>query len=204
MFGTGLDGSRVRELVRHALRDDILDASVRVNVFGSEPDNELSVMVAVRVPATMPSAPQRLQTVDHLRPLAHIKHIGGFGQAYYGRLARANGFDEALLVGPNGEIAEGATTNIGFVEGDAVVWPDAPALRGISMQVLERELSKAGLPWRRRTVRVADVGSFHGAFITNSRGIAPVGRIDETTLPLDAELMSTVMRTFGAAPWDPI
>jgi branched-subunit amino acid aminotransferase/4-amino-4-deoxychorismate lyase len=98
----------------------------------------------------------------------------------------------------------GSITNIGFVEGDAVVWPDAPALHGISMQILERELSKAGMPWRRAMVRLADVGSFDGAFITNSRGIAPVGRIDDASLPVGGELVSTVVQIFDAAPWDPI
>ena len=42
------------------------------------------------------------------------------------------------------------------------------------------------------------------ASMPSSRGIAPVGRIDETILPTDAELVSTVMRLFDAAPWDPI
>jgi branched-subunit amino acid aminotransferase/4-amino-4-deoxychorismate lyase len=204
LFGVGLDAQHVRDLIRHALGDDTRDASVRVHVFGPEPDAGLSVMVTLREPASMPRTPQRLQTVAYQRPLAHIKHLGGFGQAYYGRLAKKDGFDEALFVGPNGVISEGSITNIGFVEEDTVVWPEAPALHGISMQVLERELSKAGIPWRRRTVRVSDIDSFGGAFITNSRGIAPVGRIDSTTLPTNGELGSTVVGVFGAAPWDPI
>ena len=204
LFGTGLDGERIRELVRHALGDDIRDASVRVNVFGSDPDSELSVLVAVRGPASMPSTPQSLQTAAYQRPLAHIKHVGGFGQAYHGRRAKESGFDEALLVGPGGLVAEGSITNIGFAKDDAVVWPDAPALHGISMQVLERELSNAGVPWRRAMVRVADLGSFDGAFVTNSRGIAPVGRIDETIVPTDSKLVSSVVQMFDAAPWDQI
>ena len=204
LFGAGLDGDRVRELTRHALGDDVRDASVRIYVLGSEPNAELSVMVAVREPAFMPGTPQSLQSVPFQRPLAHIKHLGGFGQAYYRRLAAEDGFDEALFVGADGVVAEGSITNIGFAEGDTVVWPDAPSLRGIAMQVLERELSKAGIAWRRRTVHVADVGSFDGAFISNSRGVASVGRIDETVLATDAELVSMVMRLFDVAPWDPI
>ena len=35
LFGCGLDGDRVRELIRHALGDDIRDASVRVYVYGA-------------------------------------------------------------------------------------------------------------------------------------------------------------------------
>jgi branched-subunit amino acid aminotransferase/4-amino-4-deoxychorismate lyase len=204
LFGTGLDGEHVRELIHHALGDDMLDASVRVYVFGSDSGAAPAVMVTVREPASIPSTPQSLQSVPYQRSLAHIKHIGDFGQAYFGRLATKNGFDGALLVGPDGVVAEGSITNIGFAEADTIVWPDAPALHGISMQVLQRELSQASIPWGHRSVNVADIGSFDGAFITNSRGIAPVGRIDETILPTDAELVSTVMRMFAAAPWDPI
>ncbi len=203
LFGTGVDGAHVRELIHHALGDDVRDASVRVYIYTAESDVP-AVMVTVREPASMPSTPQRLQSVPYHRPLAHIKHLGDFGQTFYGRLATKNGFDGALLVAPDGIIAEGSTTNIGFAEGDTVVWPDAPTLHGISMQVLERELTKASIPWRHRSVNVTDVGSFDGAFVTNARGIAPVGRIDETILPTDAELVTTVIRVFAAAPWDPI
>ena len=177
---------------------------MRVYVYGSDADADPSVMITVREPASMPSMPRSLQSVAYQRPLAHIKHLGGFGQAYYGRLAAQAGFDEALFVGPEGGVAEGSITNIGFIEGDTVVWPDAPALHGISMQVLERELGRAGVAWSRRAVNVADVGSFDGAFLTNARGIAPVGRIDDTAMPLDAELLAIVIRMFDDAPWDPI
>jgi branched-subunit amino acid aminotransferase/4-amino-4-deoxychorismate lyase len=204
LFGRGLDGDRVRGLIRHALGDDIRDASVRVYVYGLVAEADPSVMVTVREPGSMPRTPRSLQGVSYQRPLAHIKHIGGFAQAYYGRLAAEAGFDEALFVGPEGEVAEGSITNIGFIEGDAVVWPDAPALHGVSMQVLERELPKACIAWSRRTVPVDDVGSFDGAFLTNARGIAPVGRIDDTAIPLGSELSATVIETFDAAPWDPI
>ncbi len=204
LFGCELDGDRVRRLIRHAMDDDIHDGSVRVYVYGSDAVADPSIMVTIREPASMPSTPRSLQSVPYQRPLPHIKHIGGFGQAYYGRLAAQAGFDEALFVGPEGDVAEGSITNIGFIDGATVVWPDAPALHGISMQVLERELSKVGIAWRRRAVNIADVGSFDGAFLTNARGIAPVGKIDDTAMPLDAEHLAIVIRTFEAAPWDPI
>jgi branched-subunit amino acid aminotransferase/4-amino-4-deoxychorismate lyase len=203
LFGTGVDGEHVRELIRHALADDVRDASVRVYIYTAESDVP-AVMVTVREPASMPSTPQSLQSVPYQRSLAHIKHLGDFGQTYYGRLVAKNGFDGALLVGPDGAVAEGAITNIGFAAGNTIVWPDAPALHGISMQVLERELTKASIPWRHRPVNITDVGSFDGVFISNARGVAPVGRIDETILPLDGELVATVMHLFDAAPWDPI
>lgn len=206
LFGTGLDGERVLEAIRHALGDDV-DASVRVNVFrpdapDAEPAGDVSLMVTVRGPGPAPSGPQSLMSVDYQRPVAHVKHVGGFGQGYFGNAAREAGFDEALLVGPGGVIAEGAITNVGFADGDTVVWPDAPALHGITMRVIQREMDAAGLPWRHQRVRVADVASFDGAFACNSRGIAPVGRLDDLVLPTDSGLVKRVIELFESAPWD--
>jgi branched-subunit amino acid aminotransferase/4-amino-4-deoxychorismate lyase len=107
LFGVGLDGDRVRGYIRHALAEDAEDASVRVNVFRPSNDDDVSVMVSVRPPASTPAEPQSLQTVEYLRPMAHIKHAAGFGQGYYGGLAHGNGFDEALFVGADGVISEG-------------------------------------------------------------------------------------------------
>ncbi len=202
LFGTGLAGDRVRELVRHALGDDVRDASVRVNVFQPDDAPDVSLLVSVRPPARMPDAPQRLRTAPYQRPVAHIKHVGGFGQAYHRRLALADGYDEALLTSADGVIAEGTVSNIAFLEGERVVWPDAPALDGIGMLVLRRELTAAGVPWLRRTVRVADVGSYDGAVVVNSRGITPVGSIDGVVLPTGPRPAATVLRLAANAPWD--
>ena len=203
LFDTGLDGERVRAHIRHALADDVEDASVRVNVFRPGAAT-VSVMVGVRPPAPTPTDPQSLQTVEYLRPSAHIKHAAGFGQGYFAGLAQANGFDEALFFGPDGRIAEGSITNIGFVSGDAIVWPEAPSLHGVMMQVLQRELERAHISWRYEPVRIEDVAAFDGAFVTNSRGFASVARIDEIELPTDVALSRTARQLVAAAPYDEI
>ena len=204
LFDAGLDGSVVRAYVRHALADDIEDASVRVNVFKPNAGDDVSVMVGVRPPAPAPSDHLSMQAVEYQRPRAHIKHASGFGQGYFSGLAQANGFDEALFVGPDGRIAEGAITNVGFVAADAIVWPDAPWLHGVMMQVLQRELDRAHIAWRYEPVQIADVVSFEGAFVTNSRGFASVERIDEQVLPTDAALARTAKQLIAAAPFDQI
>jgi Amino-transferase class IV len=134
LFGTGLDGGLVRSHIRHALASD-RDASVRVIVFWPDSEATPAVMVTVRPPAEMPAGPQRLMSAPYQRPAPHIKHIGGFGQSYHNRLAANQGFDGALLVAPDGTIAEGAITNIAFFDGTTVTWPDAPCLAGITMQI---------------------------------------------------------------------
>lgn len=202
MFGTGLDAARVLGYIRHALGQRTQDASVRVLVV--ETPGEPAVMVTVRPPGDMLAGPWRLRTVPYQRSLAHLKHIGDFGQAYYRRLAHGTGFDEPLLTGPDGAVCEGAITNIGFSDGAGVVWPDAPALDGITMQILQRALPGRGMPSQRRPVRVADLGSFAAAFVTNSHGIAAVGQIDDLTVPVDRALMATLTEAYESAGWDPL
>jgi branched-subunit amino acid aminotransferase/4-amino-4-deoxychorismate lyase len=200
MFGAGLDSATVLSHIRHALGEQTQDASVRVYVYEA-PDGP-AVMVTVRPPGTMAPDLWRLQTVPYQRSLAHIKHIGDFGQGYYRRLAHSNGFDEALLTGPDGIVCEGSITNIGFSDGAGIVWPDAPALAGITMQILERELPRCGVPSRHASVRISGLGSFAAAFVTNSHGIAPVGQIDELAMPVDTALMRTVTQAYESAGWD--
>ena len=201
MFGTGLDTGLVLGYIRHAL-GETRDASVRVFVL--EAADRPAIMVTVRPPGAMPAGAWRLLTVPYQRPLPHLKHIGDFGQGYYQRLAWRQGFDEALLTGPGGVISEGSVTNIGFSDGASVVWPDAPALQGITMQILERALPGHGRPSQRLPVRVSNLGSFTAAFVTNARGIAPVGRIDELILPVDGALMAALTEAYDSAGWDPL
>jgi branched-subunit amino acid aminotransferase/4-amino-4-deoxychorismate lyase len=200
MFGTGLDTAQVRAHVRHAIGDGIGDASVRVYVY--EAPGGTSVMVTVRPPGGMRAGPWRLQTVPYQRSLAHIKHVGDFGQSYFQRMAHRAGFDEALLTGPGGIVSEGSITNIGFCTGEDILWPDAPALHGTTMQVLERTLPRHGMSSRLGPVHTADLRSFTAAFVTNARGIAPVGQIDDLTLPVDSTLMKTLSNAYESVGWD--
>ena len=199
LFGTGLDAERVRGLIRHALCD-VGDASVRVYVFESEP--EPATMVTVKEAGGI-STPQRLQSVRYQRPDAHIKHLAT-GQAFYSRRAHGNGFDDALLTAADGVVSETAIANIGFFDASGVVWPDAPLLRGITMQLLERTLPELGVSWRRAQIRLQDLASLEGVFITNARGIAAVSEIDDTALRIVSERMKTLADAYGSVPWDAI
>lgn len=199
LFGADLDPSRVRSLVRHALGSR-QDAAVRVAVFQRDRAPAPSVLVAVREPVDAPVSAQRLMSVPYQRPLPHIKHVGGFGQRYWTRRARGRGFDDALLTGPGGVIAESSIANVAFWDGTAVVWPDAPCLSGITMQLLEPLLPVT----RRAPVLLADVPSYTAAFLANSTGVAPVAAIDDMELPVDGELMKMLGDVYDTVPWDEI
>ncbi|MFJ3584921.1 aminotransferase class IV [Streptomyces sp. NPDC090127] len=215
LFGQGVDGEHVRRLLAGALRTaGLRDATARVYVFEGEAGGGAAggpgvrsgdgpapagvrLVVTVRGPADAPEAPRRLRSVDYWRPAPHIKHLGGFGQSYHGEAARRAGYDDALLVSRDGEIAEGAVTNIAFWDGTSVIWPSAPALTGITMALLEPRLDSV-----RRRVTLADLPDMRAAFVTNSRGISPVGGIDDVEFAADEKLMERVHEAYGSVPWE--
>jgi branched-subunit amino acid aminotransferase/4-amino-4-deoxychorismate lyase len=202
LYGVDLDGEHVRDLIRHALADDISDASVRVYVvpYGAMP----ATVVTIKPPGGVAPGPQRLQSVAYQRPLAHLKRLGNLGQRHAGQLARDNGFDDALLVAPDGRLSETATANIGFLDASTVVWPDAPLLRGITMQLLDRALAERGVPSRRAPLRPADTASYDGVILANARGIAAVGQIDDIAVPVDAERVRALTDIYEAVEWETI
>ena len=72
------------------------------------------------------------------------------------------------------------------------------------MQVLEPHAAGHGLPSRRLPVHLPDLPGYAAAFVTNARGIAAVGQIDDLTVPVDPELMKTLTRAYESAPWEAI
>lgn len=192
LFGRELPGERVRDLVRHALAGTA-DASVRVLLRDAE-----RVSVSVAEPRDPPAAPQRLRSVQYLRPFPHLKHLGSFAQLEWARRVRLDGYDDALLTAPDGTLAESSIANIGFLRDDgAVVWPDAPQLHGIAMQLVE-----ATTPSTRRVVRRDDVAAFAGAFLVNSIGVVAVTTIDDVPLPEPGPLLAGVVERLATVPWD--
>ena len=202
LFGSGIDEGVLRARIRHALACDAADASVRVHLL--ETAGDPAMMVTVRPPGGMLPGPWRLRSVPYQRSVAHIKHTSDFGQRYYQRLVQASGFDEALLTGPDGNISEGSITNVGCFDGRQIIWPAAPALSGITMQLIEPALARRRLPSIRSHVRVADLGSFTGVFVTSARGIAAVGQVDDVRLPVDEQLMTTLAQCLESLVWDDI
>jgi branched-subunit amino acid aminotransferase/4-amino-4-deoxychorismate lyase len=207
MFGAPADGERVRRYIRQAL-GGTANASVRVYVLAADPDSAAdghpSVTVTVRPPAKLAAAEFRLRSVPYQRSLAHIKHLGDFGQTYYRQQAAAAGFDEALLTGPDGLISEGCISNVGCIDGDVVCWPAAPLLAGVTMQLLQQRLGAAGISWCLRPIRLTDLAGMTGMFVTSARGIAPVTEVDGRKTPVAAYLMAQLTECYESVRFDPV
>jgi branched-subunit amino acid aminotransferase/4-amino-4-deoxychorismate lyase len=197
VYGRALSGAEVRARIRHALADQ-LDASVRVYGYWA------GLIVTVREPHDMPCRPHSMTAVHFQRPLARLKHVGSWAQGRFGEVARAAGFDEGLLVDEAGRISEGTITNVGFWRDGAVIWPDAPMLPGITMLLLRRQLTAAGIRQADAIVRVQDLASYDGMILCNARGWAPVSRVDELALTQDEVFTGIVAAAFDGCPWDEI
>ncbi len=206
LFAGPLDGDDVRSLIRHALSGaNTADASVRVIVRGRH------ILVTLREPFTMPAdATQRLKSAEYLRTAAHIKRPGDFGQSYHIDRAEDAGYEDALFISPDGAIAEAGIANIAFLDlagtatGPSVVWPDAPVLPGITMQLVAPRLAEYGMPSRTSRVLLSELDRYAGACVTNSRGIAAVTRIDDVDLPQAAEFVKAMHAAYDSVPWDAI
>ena len=197
IYGRELGGQEVRDRIRHALggRDD---ASVRVYGYWA------GLIVTVRGPQDMPRRPHAMTAVRFQRPLARLKHVGSWGQGQFGEAALAAGFDEGLLVDETGRISEGTITNVGFWRDGRVIWPEAPKLDGITMLILWRQLTAAGVAQAEEPVRVQDLAEYDGMIMCNSRGWAPVGRVDDLIIPQDEAFTGVIAAAIESSPWDEI
>jgi branched-subunit amino acid aminotransferase/4-amino-4-deoxychorismate lyase len=192
IYGRPLDGDVVRAHIRHALNDRS-DASVRVYGYWA------GVLLTVRGPREMLDRPYTMTAQHFQRPLARLKHVGSWGH-----LAIAAGFDEGLLVDETGRISEGTTTNVGFWRDGSVVWPVAPKLDGIMMQVLQGQLRLAGVPQIEAVVRVQDLASYQGMILCHSRGWAPVSRVDDMSIPPTGAFTDAISTAYDKCPLDQI
>ena len=146
-----------------------------------------------------------LKSFRHERVLPEIKHVGTFALFHYRRLAQLEGFDDALFVAADGAISEASVWNIGFYEGNEVVWPNAPALPGVSMRLLQAELRERGVATPSRRVGQDDVATFRSAFLTNSScAVRPIASIDGVELAVDPDLTQLLEACYAANPLQPI
>ncbi|WP_295174016.1 aminotransferase class IV [uncultured Brevundimonas sp.] len=163
------------------------------------------VMTSVS-PAPPPLATQvRLTAMPDEREAPHLKHLATFGLVRARRAARAAGFDDALFVDGEGRVSEGTLWNIGFVQGDRIVWPKAPMLAGVTQALITRGLPQIGLTRETRPIRLDEIGAFDAAFLCNSATpICPIITIDDVAFANDPVLLAKVEAAWTAQAPQPI
>lgn len=207
LFGSELDVVQVQAWMAQALQQAGQgDASLRVTVYSRHFDfrNPLAavpvdVLVAVSAPVAL-IAPKRVRSVVWQRDWPQIKHVGTFGLFAQRRAALAAGFDDALFVTADGQISEGSTWNLAVHDGQRLLWPQAPALRGTAEALLQRHWPGAQAI---QPLRLADLTGVKAAFACNASGLWALEAIDGQALPDSMALAEQGRAVLAGVPWDP-
>jgi branched-chain amino acid aminotransferase len=95
---------------------------------------------------------------------------------------KARGAHEAIVIGPHGEVVEGATSNIFMVKDGALITPpiEAGILAGITRKVVIELAGALGLTVHEVHVHPADLYKADEVFITSTvREVVPVVKVDD-------------------------
>ena len=99
--------------------------------------------------------------------------------------ARADGYDEVVMVDENGHLGEGPTTNLFLVngQGELLTPPAARVLHGVTRSSII-ELAKAeGIPLREAALRPSELLEASEAFLTGTTaGVWPIESVDRRAL----------------------
>ncbi len=208
LFDSVLDLAPLRRGLQAAVAG-MPDCSLRVTVFSRDfdhrrPDGAFApdVLVTTSPAATPPTHPVRIRSYPFARPLPHLKHVATFPLFHHRRLALQAGFDDALFVDAGGLIGEGSVWNLGFWDGGRVVWPQAPALRGVSERLLQDALAAAGVAQETRPLRLDQLRDFGAAFACNATGLWGIREIDTCPFPATAALLPDLRRAIARLPWE--
>jgi len=212
LFGSAIDRERVRSCLRHAIAGSSAPLALRVNIFARTLDREClvepveaDILVTVTPGSRAPTSPLRVKSFAFTRTLPHVKHVGTFPLFHFRRLAQQAGFDDALFVDEAGNIEEGSIWNIGFFDGDSVVWPYAPQLTGVSMQLLQAGLARNGIGTSTQNVSLSQLGRFRSAFFTNSSvPVRSISCIDTHIFILDPGLDFMLRKSYESGSPQPL
>jgi branched-chain amino acid aminotransferase len=154
---------------------------------GAGPDHECLRIVITRggrrllLTEQLPSTPERVRlgsiTYAPTRILDGVKSLSYAGNMLATRLAREQGFDEALLVTPHGRVLEAPTSSIFWVEGERILTPplEDHILASITRATVLEVAGGAEQPCTLEQLQDAD----EVFLASTTREVQPVAAIDE-------------------------
>lgn len=173
---------------------------------GAGPDHDLLRIVITRggrrllMTEPLPEVPDRLRlksvTYSPTRILDGVKSLSYAANMLAGRLAREQGFDEALLVTPHGRVLEAPTSSIFWVQGEQILTPPleehilASITRAVVMEVtgaLERSCPLEQL-----------LAADEVFLASTTREVQPVIAVDERSFDGGGAVTMSTARTVAA------
>nr|WP_304945310.1 aminotransferase class IV family protein [Xanthomonas euvesicatoria] len=212
LFGAAVDIEAIRAQLRAALSvAGSADASVRITVFSQDFDLRdparvvaLDVLIALSPAAQMPATAARAQPACYVREQPLLKHVGTFALLQLRRQAMLAGFDDALLIDPQGRLVEGAFWNLGLWQQGRVVWPRGPALPGPPQRLLQAGLQSLGIEQDTRPVTLDELHGFDGGFSCNARGQQALAAVGSVQWPDAAAELAILEQALQTQAWQAI
>ena len=115
-------------------------------------------------------------------PLTYYKTLGIADNIMEKRNAKKSGLDEKIFLNQKGQISEGCTTNIFFIQDDKLVTPPVSSgmLPGVMRRYVIKEAGRRGVLLEEKELYPEDISKFNGCFVTNSLlGMMPAASFGE-------------------------
>ncbi len=173
-----------RRCTELAKANRLIDGSVKVVIYRDEED--VGELIVGRRSSYLPTDYERgfqLMTVSDVRRLRGAAHktLNYLKSILAREAARASGADDALFVNGDGQIYEGAATNVFIVKGQHVLTP--PAECGILPGVARAQILRRWPGAVEREITLGDLANAEEVFVTNALlGVMPVSRVDRRVL----------------------
>jgi branched-subunit amino acid aminotransferase/4-amino-4-deoxychorismate lyase len=145
--------------------------------------------------------PLRVQLIPYLREMPQVKHISLFGAVRTRRDAQLAGFDDVIFTDHKGNVLEGATWNIGFIDvTGGVLWPAGEFLAGVTMELLKSlGYNRSGV------IGLPDLSSMQAAFATNtSVGVRPIIAVGDIQWPAEHPMLELLRKHYADIPTDAV
>jgi branched-subunit amino acid aminotransferase/4-amino-4-deoxychorismate lyase len=182
------------QICRLSEATEVRDGACRLLVTAGAPNGAPSLLVQTDR-RTFPQRPLNVITYRGVRVSAQYKAMTVMQSYLAQQAAKAAGVDDALLVDDEGQIFEGATSNIFVVRAGGLITPPAEGdiLPGVLRAKLEELATAAGIPVVEAWARVADLRPDDGVLLTSSvRGIVPVESVDGVRLLVHEQELATL------------
>lgn len=198
MYGQHLPDAQIVGYLRVAIGAAPEDASLAVYITSSPGEfaaprsrMRLDVLTRTTDAAIVPLGPLALDVVAHERFLPHVKHVGEVAKTLLLRQAITRGFDDAVFEDSQGRLSEATIWNLAFWDGESVIWPEASSLTGITMQLLQRQLSALGVNQKTQPIyRSESLGQLAGVVMNSWTSGVAIARIGDQRLIVDTAFTS--------------
>ncbi|HEY7412597.1 MAG TPA: aminotransferase class IV [Vicinamibacteria bacterium] len=176
-----LDRGAVRRALGRVL-DDAGHPESRLRITFAPPRLFVTVEPFVALPAGLYAAGAWCVTLHLRRDNPRAKDTRFLASADEARARLPPGAHEGVLVGGDGALLEGLSSNFFAVRGGRLYTEEERVLHGVTRDLV-LEVAASVLPRAGRAARLEEAGAIEEAFLTSvSRGILPVARLDDVVL----------------------